>query len=183
MISIGIIAEDDSDVECLKVIIARLVNGNTDYICKGRGTRGGGNMFNKRKMRMRILSLQQEGCAYLIVVHDLDRDGQGALNDEEALHGRLDTVLTDAPIAHKCVVIPIEEIEAWLLSDKYDKPQELVDPKKILQTITNIQLTSNNAAIAQQIDLALVENRCPSFRPLARFVRTIFIGDIEKHER
>ena len=44
----SILAEDQNDVDCLKVLIKRLKNNDSEKI-KGKGFKGCGNMLNKGK--------------------------------------------------------------------------------------------------------------------------------------
>jgi hypothetical protein len=177
---IGVIAEDKSDIDCLKALICRICPENKPVV-KGRGVGGGGNMFNPRTMHLWIQALAEDNCRYLIVVHDLDRDkNTGALNDENALRARLGQAINGCAIASRCVVVPIEEIEAWLLSDRIDKPQEVHDPKLEFTKRNRNWRSSNNAKLAQTIDIALIVQKCPSFRPLHTFVQGIYNTDEQK---
>ncbi|GHT87563.1 hypothetical protein FACS1894137_15030 [Spirochaetia bacterium] len=93
---IGIIAEDDSDCNCLSILIKRI----TPNIASRRiGAGGGGNMYNARIMERWTKSLYAENYRHLLIVHDLDRDGRtGELNDKTALENRLKIALVNNPI-------------------------------------------------------------------------------------
>jgi hypothetical protein len=173
-VKIGIIGEDDTDVECLKVLIKKIKPDKFDS--RGRGAGGGGNMFNERKMFQLSSSLSAGGCQYLIIVHDLDRDSTtNELNDLEKLRQRLKRAAQNSPIGNKCIVIPIEELEAWLLSsdDHIQNPQSFKRPKEYLKKMNRNYRTSDNAKIAEKIDISKIWEKCPSFRPFQDFIKNI----------
>jgi hypothetical protein len=168
---LGIIMEDKADVACIKVLIEKITPGK--YAIKGIGTKGGGKMFNAVKMTAWTRSFYAESCNLLLVIHDLDRDRiTNELNDEKQLKANLETALANNPISKKCIVIPIEELEAWLLSDKYSHPQSIPNPKKELRKLNRNYLTSDNAKIAGRININDIAGKCPSFRPLQEFLKT-----------
>jgi hypothetical protein len=168
---IGIIAEDDSDCKCLSILIKRITK---NIITKGYGVGGGGNMFNARKMERWTKSLYAENYRNLLIVHDLDRDGRTSmLNDRNILENRLKNALVNNPILQKKIIIPIEEIEAWLLSEDYPKPETIVNPKQKLRKANKNYRTADNEKIAQKIDIAQIAKKCPSFMPLKQFVESI----------
>jgi hypothetical protein len=167
---IGIIAEDLTDVDCLKILIQKIAVGKTPVL-KGRGTNGGGNMLRIETMKKWIRSLYDEECRYLVVVHDLDRNTvSNELNNENELRAKVEKCLADSPISKKCIVIPIQELEAWLLSDISDRPQTVVNPKEQFKKKDRNYRTSDNAKIAKRMDVSLILSRCPSFRPLQNFI-------------
>jgi hypothetical protein len=169
---IGIIAEDETDVDCIKTLVTRMSDDR--IVLKGMRIGRGGNMFDLRKMTRFTQSLSAEGCSYLLVVHDLDRDGiTNELNDEKQLRARLEKALVQNPITRKTIIVPIEEIEAWLLSDKYPHPEKIPNPKKKLEKLDRNYRTSNNAKIARSINIDDIAQKCPSFRPLREFLKGI----------
>jgi hypothetical protein len=88
-----------------------------------------------------------------------------------------------------CLVVPVQEIEAWFLADpacigalrgfeppRVTHPEGLADPKGLLERAAKragkrYSASLHNEALARRLDLAAVQERCPSFRPLADFVR------------
>lgn len=106
--SIGIIAEDDSDYETSKVLIRRIIQKDNIAFKKAIGD-GCGKV--RRKAFDYSRDLHRRGCNLLILIHDLDR------NDEKALKKELEDKLKNSAIKDYFVCIPIEEIEAWFLSD------------------------------------------------------------------
>jgi hypothetical protein len=138
------------------------------------GVGGGGNMFDARKMTRFAKSLLARGCSHLVVVHDLDRNGiTGELNDEKQLRAKLAIALANNPIVSTSVIIPIEELEAWLLSEQHPRPQNISNPKNMLRRLDRNYRTSDNAKIARHINIADIAKKCPSFRPLEEFIKGI----------
>ncbi|WP_146123518.1 DUF4276 family protein [Burkholderia multivorans] len=104
---IGIIAEDLSDIEVIKLLARKLTGASLStahFIGKGCGPL-------RKKTPGWCKSLIQKGCTQILLVHDLDR------NDAAELRLKLETILQAATTVKQAVVIPSEELEAWLLSD------------------------------------------------------------------
>ena len=91
-----------------------------------------------------------------------------------------------------CVVVPVEELEAWLLADvaavskkwpswrpdAIANPERVRDPKEHLEKLSRdsqrrprYSHAVDNPILAGLIDLGIVERKCASFRVLAEFVR------------
>lgn len=73
---IGIIAEDNSDVEVIKILIKRILNRN-DFGFKKMVGNGCGKL--RRKAYDYALNLKNKGCDMLILFHDLDRNNYKTL--------------------------------------------------------------------------------------------------------
>ncbi|MDR2631862.1 MAG: DUF4276 family protein [Spirochaetaceae bacterium] len=169
---IGIITEDKTDADCVKILVKRISNDRV--VSKGMGVGGGGNMFNVKKMTRFTQSLFAAGCTHLLVVHDLDRNRTtNELNDEKQLRVRLENALIHNPITRKTIIVPIEELEAWLLSDQYPHPQTISNPKNELRKLNCNYRTSDNAKIAGKINIDDITQKCPSFIPLQEFLKSI----------
>ena len=181
--SIGVIAEDNSDVDVVDELIKKIVPRNT-YSIKRFVGHGCGKIQGKCFQWAR--NLKTRGCSTLIVVHDLDDKILAELQTQ------LRQALNICPIPKHIIVIPIREIEAWLLSDnlaiqramnlrnkvpRIADPSSVVDPKSKLEEIVHLRsgktkryLNSvHNQKIAAELDLANVR-RCTSFLPLENFV-------------
>ncbi len=180
---IGIIAEDDSDVDVVDQLIPKVVPGKEYSIRKFVG-HGCGRI--QGKCAQWAIVLKARGCTMLIVLHDLDTRVLSKLESE------LRQILGHCPIQKNVIVIPIREIEAWLLSDnvaiqkamnlgsvvpRVPNPQNITDPKKKLGEIIYLRsgkrkryLNSvDNRKIAAEIDLNNLR-RCSSFVPMEEFL-------------
>jgi hypothetical protein len=181
-VCVGVIAEDESDVNTARVLIKRICGHQlgVKHFC------GHGCGRIKSKCRGWAEELRRRGCTFLILLHD--RDSRRL----EELSAELDSVLKDCAIAEHLLCIPVEELEAWLLSDPQaiaqalglDKPPkipintELISsPKEFLQKLvrkaSNGQKiyvhTRHNEKVAGYLRLDRAQ-RCPSFVPFYSFV-------------
>ncbi|OFX70915.1 MAG: hypothetical protein A2X12_10230 [Bacteroidetes bacterium GWE2_29_8] len=182
--SIGIIAEDNSDFETSKVLISRIIKKDN---IKFKKAIGNGCAKVKSKALTYSKVLKNRGCNLLILIHDLDRNNLQTLNTE------LDRKLKDCPIKDYFVCIPIEEIEAWLLSDPagikealnlrkapnvQGNPETIKSPKerleKYVETYSNHEKDYNNVKdnekIAAKICIDKVKAKCNSFKLLHDFL-------------
>jgi hypothetical protein len=180
---IGLIAEDLSDVQVaisfIKKIQPQKVFSYKYYLGKGCGDILG-------KCRQWADILKSQGCNYLIVLQDLD------LSNLKEIFGNLNSALLKCKIENRVIVIPIMEIEAWLLSDhkaiknamnlkadvkKIPNPQSILDPKQKLAEIIYFcsgkkkRYINNvhNPKIASCVEISNIR-RCDSFLPLEKFV-------------
>ena len=183
---IGIIAEDDSDVAVVKILIRKLTTKRfaiSHFIGKGCGSL-------KRKAMAWCRALAMKGCTAAVVVHDQDR------NDVIHLRSELERAVVDSPIS-TFVVIPIEELEAWLLADcgaieramnlartprQNHNPESIPSPKEHLGKVIEqcsrggrkrYVNTVHNEIIAGHLSVQQVASRCSSFRDLKKFVRQV----------
>lgn len=184
-IRVGIIAEDISDVNAVKILIRRIKNRDNIGIKKFVG-QGNGRILKKCRSWASILKIK--GCHSLILIHDLDK------KDLDELRKDLMEVLLPCPINKYLICIPIEEIEAWWLSDPEGiktalnlttvpnvrgNPQNISSPKEHLSTLvkrcsknTRVFInTKHNERIAATLNIAKIM-KCPSFIPFFNFVNT-----------
>lgn len=180
-IFIGVIAEDISDVDVIEEIIAKKRKRNYFKIKKFVG-HGCGKV--RSKCRDWASNLRIQRCALLIVMHDLDE------NNLDELRAELQNALCPSPIAKHIIVIPIREIEAWLLADhhainktfglhlkKITNPEEIRRPKERLRDLVYLKSnkskvyvnTIHNRRIAANASLKEL-GRCSSFVPLNDFL-------------
>jgi hypothetical protein len=182
-VRVGIIAEDESDVDAARVLMRRIAGSDRIGVKKFVG-KGCGKI--KRKCNSWASTLKAKGCKCLIVIHDLDRNGLVELREQIA------DALAPCPIDPHLICIPVEEMEAWWLSDptaihkalKLDTtpkvkghPEKIASPKEHIGDLVNrcsknrkVYLnTEHNAAIAAELDFERAK-RCDSFTPFFAFV-------------
>jgi hypothetical protein len=183
-VKIGIIAEDDSDVAVLREVTLALLKphriGFKQFVGDGCGKL-------RRKCAAWARNLVQQGCPWIVVVHDLD------VQDERELHASLTDAIAPARAKASVVLIPKREIEAWLLYDGRaiaaafnenrpprlpGKPESLLDPKKHLRDLIWTKYrkdclnTVHNPMIAKHIDVSLLKPSA-SFAPHPIFTATV----------
>lgn len=174
---IGIICEDLTDYEALKVIIKSIIKSDAvGFKCK----KGDGCSKIRSKCVAWAKDLSNRKCDMLLVVHDLDR------RDYDELHKELTKKLSACAISNHIVSIPIEELEAWFTADPQGikkslnlrrtprfsgLPETISSPKEKLEAEIFVcsgkeveYQTTMNARIASHLDFALIRSRCPSFK-------------------
>ena len=188
----GVLAEDRTDIEALDVLIRRLaaeISGQSIGI-KPYASGGCARLRIRAQTEMKLMANQ--GCAALVLVHDLDRDpDNGQLNNEDALRRSLESIEIPAGLP-RLICIPVEELEAWFWSDQkvvdaigrgqgkaHPSPHRLPKPKEALVKLSigaNKKPrydTNDNKKLAEILDLTLCAQRCPAFGDLRAFVRGI----------
>lgn len=186
--SIGIIAEDISDVEVIRALIVKRASSRPFTINKFVG-HGCGKI--RGKCRQWAATLSSQGCNFLIVLHDLDNKPLGQLTND------LRNSLRSSPIKNHVIAIPVQMVEAWLLSDnvaihrgmnlsllpkEIANPEALLDPKSKLRDIIfqksgkkkSYLNTIHNPKIAKELSMKKLFAKCESFRPLDSFLSTVF---------
>lgn len=185
--TLGMIVEGASDYDVLNTLLGRMCR--TRYRVLRVLSRGCGKLRTKGEAFARDLKVR--GCSALVVAQDLDDQDFSVLSDSL-------TCLTEAVhFDKKCIVIPIREIEAWLLSDEYGiraafpslrkvpaatpSPEGVLDAKGRLYDIvlaaSNKRLeyacSSDNVRIAKNVDIEKIRAKCPSFSAFAEFVNKL----------
>jgi hypothetical protein len=128
--------------------------------------------------------LAQKGCTRLVVLHDLDG------NDEKKLRTKLLNCVKGIRFKVYVILIPVQEIEAWLLTDanslKYvfgmskipklpNNPEAIRHPKEKLRDIVwkatgkHYVNTIHNKRIAAASQISKVKT-CVSFRQYPKFI-------------
>jgi hypothetical protein len=141
----------------------------------------------RRKCRSWACNLVSRGCSCVVVAHDLD------WNDEPTLRAELESAVKSAQARAYVVLIPVREIESWLMCDadalqaafrgrKRPRlpadPELLSDPKKELERLVWLTFrkqflnTIHNAAIAKHIEPARL-SPSNSFAPYPRFLHAL----------
>lgn len=182
--AIGLIVEDNSDFNSLKIIISRIVKKDNLTFKKAIGN-GCGKMKRKAVSYADILS--RKGCDLVILVHDLDR------NDLATLQNELTKLLNTSNAKNKFVCIPIEELEGWFLADPEGikdvfqlsripnvkgNPENIDSPKERLEDFVHqcsdkskLYLnTKHNDLLSANLDLDKISKNCNSFRELEEFI-------------
>ena len=179
---IGLIAEDQSDIDVIINLLAKYVARN-EFTTKKFIGNGCGKLKNKCDTWAK--QLFDSGCSHVIVFHDLDR------NDEATLRETLQKKIPQAIFPNSLIVIPIEELEAWLLSDvsaiksvfslkkapkKFNSCESVKSPKESLEKIIwtlgkkRYLNTVHNQKIAEKTSLIHLR-RCASFVLFDTYVR------------
>lgn len=179
--SIGVIAEDASDVEVVVEILKKFSPDNTFQVKKFVGN-GCGKLRNKCQSWSETLF--KKGCSHVLLLHDLDR------NKECELRAKLQLKIPREKYPNSLIVIPVEELEAWLLSDetalqsvfslkerpkKYKNCEEVKSPKEELGRLIWSKATKryintvHNKKIAEKTSLESFR-RCTSFGPLDEYI-------------
>ena len=182
---IGIIAEDASDINTIDVFIRKITNAK--YSIKSFRGDGCGKIVGKCHAWSQ--NLFEQGCRYLLIFHDLD------MNNLTQLRAKLASALGDSPIERHLIVIPVREIEAWLLADhaaitaamklktaqkSIANPETIQNPKERLARLVYEKSqharryinTVDNVKIANESKPANLLMRCPSFVPFYNFIAT-----------
>ena len=179
---IGVIAEEVNDVEVLYELTCKLIEENKFSFKKFVG-HGCGKL--RRKCTAWAEDLMRRGCSHLVVIHDLDKFNETCLRTE------LSNSVHHIDFDRYIILIPIKEIESWLLTDATalktvfkmsqlpklpNSPEQLQDPKQSLFDIVykNVKKyyvnTIHNRKIAAEIRLSKMKN-CRSFQPYSVFMR------------
>jgi hypothetical protein len=194
---IGVIAEGTSDVEVLYELTSKLIDGGTFSFKKFVG-HGCGKL--RRKCTAWAENLIGRGCTHLVVLHDLDG------NTEDKLRTELTDFVCGVGFNGFVILIPVREIEAWLLVDPValysvfgmsrapnlpSKPEAIPHPKEKLRDIIWRSCKKyyvnkiHNKKIAAAIRVNKVKKLCRSFRPYPEFIKShiVHIGSRQTTRR
>jgi hypothetical protein len=181
---IGLLAEDRTDADAVKVLIKRILGNHVSI--KPKCGKGCARLRAKARPHMRDLA--SEGYSTIIVLHDLDRNSDtNCLNDESTLEQELEGIETPKGV-QRLICIPIEELEAWFWCDQHvldevgsgahasQNPHNIARPKEKLQWISRgankkpRYSTNDNARLCEMLDLDLCAKKCTAFAKLRDFV-------------
>ncbi len=180
---IALIAEDDTDCDAIRVIARRALD-NPSLRIKKWAAKGCGNL--KKDLPAKLKAMSNQGCNTFIIIHDLDR------NDEAQLRITLEKASSVVRGANRHICIPIEELEAWFWADpdvvKFvgrgkgnaeKNPHLISSPKEKLIKLSAGEnrkprySTNENVELAAKLNLELCSERCPSFKNLIEFLRSL----------
>lgn len=179
---VGVIAEDKSDVRVIETLMRKMAKRPftvAHFVGNGCGKIVG-------KCNAWAANLRERGCNYLVLIHDLDSAQLSVLK------GRIEAALGNWLTASTVIVIPVREIEAWLLADhvaittamnlknplnKVDNPEAIQRPKERLGELIYTKSeharryinSVDNEKIAAACSPTNLE-RCSSFQPFRAFV-------------
>jgi hypothetical protein len=177
----GIIAEDKSDIEVISEILKKYIPDNKFKISKFVGN-GCGKLRNK--CGVWTDNLFKSGCDFVFVFHDKDK------NCRDQLRKSLEIKVCPKKYKESLIIIPVEELEAWLLSDvtaiknvfrlekqpkKISDCESIESPKEHLRDLVwklgkrRYLNTVHNKKIAQETSLENLK-RCPSFNDFADYI-------------
>jgi hypothetical protein len=174
----AILAEDDSDAEAMSHIVRKHYR-NDRLSVKTKGYDGCGGLL--RKGARDIRTWLDQGIKQFVVCHDADGHRPEVIRQKV-----IDKIVRPAK-AEKvcCIVVPVQEIEAWLIADEaaikqvipsfrlkgHNQPESIPSPKEWLidqsRASNGKPLYSPktfNAAVAKRLRFDVVKKKCPSFR-------------------
>ena len=182
---IGVIAEERNDIDVLYEFAAKIIT-EKEFSFSRFCAHGCGKL--RRKCSSWARNLIDRGCSCLVIMHDRDQ------NDEQKIRNLLEKEIKDVNITHKIILIPVEELEAWLLSDENalkeifnmaktpkipHHPETVSNPKEFLASLVRKNSraqyinTVHNQKIARAIKIAKL-GCCPSFAAFPSFLREVF---------
>jgi hypothetical protein len=185
----GIIAEDNSDIACLKILIKRLAN-NDSLMIKHKGFKGCANMLRDGWKELKAYN-ELGYIVNFVVCYDKD-SSKGQTRYEEVINKIIKPSGIKKDKNKICILIPTQEIEAWILADiksiskvitswqpeqNFPSPENIDSPKEKLIQLSRKDKpkplytpTRDNEKIMQYLDLDILKKKCPSFVELAQFV-------------
>lgn len=154
---------------------------NKNIRIKTKGYNGCSEMLRKGANQLGLF--HDLGCTNFVICHDADR------NDPKLVRSQVLERIVKPSGLHLscCIVVPVQEIEAWILADisaisniiKSWKPSPIMnpesynDPKEYLEMLSEganykprYDHVIHNPKVANYLDCEVVKEKCPSFLPL-----------------
>ncbi|MGD9504981.1 MAG: DUF4276 family protein [Syntrophobacteraceae bacterium] len=187
MLELGIMAEDKSDIDTLVALARRITDA--DFQVKSYAAKGCGKL--KKQFARIAESWMSVSTDYIVVCHDLDSCDANSL---KRLKEELEAKVRHMPKRQRdclCIVIPIQEIEAWLLADveplkkrfrnigisEAPSPEAIASPKEYIEKASRDSRARpryihniHNPELARELDIDKVHSKCPAFRPYHAFI-------------
>ena len=181
----GIIGEDDSDTQTLKVLVKRIAD-NPSLRVKTKSYNGCSKML--RKGAKDLKAFKDLNVTHFVVCHDADGSDPEPKRDLV-----MNKIVRPSGLDDECcIVIPVQELEAWILADiecvsnvftswkpqPIDNPEAIPQPKEHLEKLSRdsnhrprYSHAVHNEKMAEHLNLDRVAEKCSAFRTLARFVK------------
>ncbi|MBI5190690.1 MAG: DUF4276 family protein [Nitrospirae bacterium] len=175
-------------MEVIREILNKIDKGK--FHIKPITTDGCGKL--RRKCDGYVTDLFNRGSDVVFVFHDSDTGEESKI--VELRKDLTAKVMAAKPRGRACIVIPIQEIEAWLLADEdaingsfsklsikaYPNPEAVDSPKETIERLSKganskprYTNTTHNRKIAARLDLDKVYKKCPSFAPFYDVVSSL----------
>ena len=188
----GVLGEDKSDVATLKVLIRKLADDKSIPI-KTKGYRGCGEMLKEGSKQLKLFA--KLGCNRFIVCYDADNEKPNNRYQEVVKRIIKKSGLTGLEKEMICIIIPVQEIEAWILADieavthifknwhpkPISNPEFIESPKEYIEKLSRdakkrprYNHATHNEKVAQHLNLEKVSQKCPSFNSLVELVKSDF---------
>ena len=189
----GIMGEDRSDVDALKIIIKRLADQYSldTPAFHQKGYQGWAEMFVKGAAQLKLF--ERLRCNKIVICFDADGPQEKAHTRREKIRNEL-ILPSQINVSISCfALVPVQELEAWILADlhavkkiitsfklpkPFSSPERIASPKERLMKISRCPTTrkarycpaKDNERAAKYLDFRLVETKCPSFCGFVDFV-------------
>jgi hypothetical protein len=181
----GILGEHDSDANTLKVLVRKLV-GNDSLTVKAKGYGGCGKLLKDGARDLRLF--KELMLTRFIVCHDAD--GPDPNENRDLV---MERIVRPSGLAQDCcIVIPVQELEAWILADiecapkvfgswrpaPIPNPEGIPKPKEYIERLCysdkprrRYKHAVDNERMARHLDVEKVARKCAEFSKLRTFVR------------
>lgn len=184
MTRFAVLGEHRSDAETIVVLMKRLLHDDRASI-RLKGYNGCSQLRRKGAKQIRLFA--NLGANRFVVCHDADGPDPAPAHEKV----RREVVEPSGVQESCCILIPVEELEAWIIADEraisqtiptfaspaVSNPEGQNDPKEwiIRQSKQNRSRplyvpSMHNARVAKYLDLDRVAEKCPSFKPLVAFL-------------
>ena len=180
----AVLGENRSDAETLKALL-KLIKRDERITVRTKGYDGGGELLRKGARQLTLFA--GLGCTRFVVCHDADR------HNPRAVYQRVTAqiVRPSGLSSSSCVVVPVQEIEAWILADiravnriitswtppEIPDPESIDSPKEYLNRLSEgsnrkprYDHATHNPAVAKYLNPAEILRKCNSFREFYEFL-------------
>ena len=182
----AVLGEHRSDAETIVVLMKRLLRDDRASI-RFKGYNGCGQLRRKGAKQIRLFA--NLGAERFVVCHDADGPDPAPAREKVRRE-----IVEPAEVQESCcILIPVEELEAWIIADEQAisqtiptfaspavaSPEGQNDPKEWIVRQSKRNRTRplyvpsmHNSRVARHLDLDRVAEKCPSFRPLVDFLNS-----------